>query len=210
MSNLLNFSQFINESLTESTMLVDKIINNLKDSIQENLAGGYVEIGENRSIKFETHWELETMKISKLGRVEPTINFKSVLVPKIKDNYSEDVARFYLLDLIGIDQIIEGFTISSSIEMDEIEGAEGFEFTESSNDNYFSIEDMNLTDAFSSNDTELAGEELAAWIDKTVDEYAYRLNEQVLHDLEMYMREKEEADDYEEDNTSEKKETWVE
>lgn len=212
MKQVLNFSQFINESSKESS--ITRVINDIASRMTPDR--GYVNVGKNNSIVYSDSWELDTMKISNLGRVEPVVNYSVVFVPKFAKG-GEDIESLRKMGLANASQLIKGFTISSSVETNPIDGAGSFVYSDKSEPTYYSLtKDLpEVAAAFANDDMSSAADLLLTWCTELADEYGHELYNDVAEALEDYMhiqsQEEEdddyedEDDDYEDDDVSEKK-----
>ena len=86
------FTQFINENSQASQHY--ELMAALANAM--NVAGQYANASVNQadnSIRLSSNWELDTMKISGLGRVEPTAYYVANLVPKFNKADSTNLSR---------------------------------------------------------------------------------------------------------------------
>jgi len=193
------FSQFINENSQDSQHY--ELMASLANAM--NTAGRYANASVNQadnSIRLSSNWELDTMKISDLGRVEPTAYYVANLVPKFNKEASTNLSRLIQLGLGNVSDLLEGFTITTALSVDVYE-VEGYEFKDGPDTNEYTLEELDIQGFFDTGDISGAGEALVEWWDETANEYGYMLYTRVAEDLESYIasRQPDEEDDELED-----------
>ena len=194
------FTQFINENSQTSQHY--ELMAALANAI--NVAGQYANASVNQadnSIQLSSNWELDTMKISNLGRVEPTAYYVANLVPKFNKEASTNLNRLIQLGLGRVSDLLEGFTITTALSVDVYE-VEGYEFKDGPDTNEYTLEELDIQQFFDIDDISGAGEALVEWWDETANEYGYMLYTRVAEDLESYIASRqpdEEEDEWEEE-----------
>jgi len=195
------FTQFINENSQASQHY--ELMAALANAM--NVAGQYANASVNQadnSIRLSSNWELDTMKISGLGRVEPTAYYVANLVPKFNKEDSTNLGRLIQLGLGNVSDLLEGFTITTALSVDVYE-VEDYEFKDGPDTNEYTLEELDIQGLFDTGDIGEAGEALIEWWDETANEYGYMLYTRVAEDLESYMASRqpdEEDDDSEEED----------
>ena len=200
------FSQFINEN-SQPSHYTD-VISKFADGMRRAGYHADISVEPNGLIKIDSNWELDTMKISGLGRVEPSSYFTMVLQPNFTKQAPEKLTRLIQLGLGSAASLLEGFTITTSLLV-EVYEVEGYEYAEGPDTDSHSLKDLGIDHYFENGDIEGAGESFMEWWDEAGNEYAYMLYTSVAEDLEEYVAthqsdedddEEEEEEDDEDDN----------
>jgi hypothetical protein len=200
------FTQFINENVQPSQY--SEIVQKLADSMSRAAYNGNVSVNPDNSIQIESNWELDTMKISELGRIEPNAYFSTTIRPKFNKDAPAKLSRLIQLGLGSVASLIEGFVITTALSVEAYE-VEGYEFKEGPDTNDYSLEDLEVAQFFANDDIDGAAESLIEWWNECANEYGYMLYTRVAEDLEEYIAshqpeeeegewEEEEGDDSEE------------
>ena len=197
------FSQFINESSDSS--LLTKLFTELVEAIEEQAYGAkYVSLNPDLSIEIKSEWELDTMKISGLGRVEPIAHYRTKIIPDLEKADSDQLNRLIQLGLSSRAAMIKGFTIVTSLDV-QVEEVYDFEFTEGPDETYYSIDELEDNDGtpiasyLEADDVEGAAGAIVAEWDETANGYGYMLYTRVAEDLEQFIAERNSEEEDEED-----------
>jgi hypothetical protein len=178
------FTQFINENVQPSQY--SEIVQKLADSMSRAAYTGNVSVNPDNSIQIESNWELDTMKISGLGRIEPNAYFSTTIRPKFNKDAPPKLSRLIQLGLGSVASLIEGFVITTALSVEAYQ-VEGYEFKEGPNTNEYSLDDLEVADFFNNDDIDGAAESLIEWWNECANEYGYMLYTRVAEDLEEYI-----------------------
>ena len=192
------FSQFINEN-SQSSQYAD-VISKFMNGMRRSGWNADISVEPNGSIKIDSTWEIDTMKISGLGRVEPSAYFTMVLQPNFTKQAPEKLTRLIQLGLGTAASLLEGFTITTSLLV-EVYEVEGYEYAEGPDTDSHSLKDLGIDHYFENGDIEGAGESFMEWWNEAGNEYGYMLYTSVAEDLEEYVatHQSDEDDDEEEE-----------
>lgn len=209
------FSQFINES-SDNSSLTD-FFKELVEAIKEQAYGAeWVELKSDLSIEIKSNWELDTMKISGLGRVDPTAYYTTKVIPDLERADSDQLTRLIQLGLSSRAAMIKGFTIITELDV-HVEEVYDFEYTEGPDENYYSIDELQdnngtpIASYLEADDANGAAGAIVAEWDEVANQYGYMLYNSVAEKLEQFMadryHEDEEGDEDLEDEGDESEET---
>ena len=201
------FSQFINES-SDNSSLTD-FFKELVEEIKERAYNANsVVLNQDLSIEIKSNWELDTMKISGLGRVDPTAYYTTKVIPDLERADSNQLTRLIQLGLSSRAAMIKGFTIITELDV-HVEEVYDFEYTEGPDENYYSIDELQDNDGtpiasyLEADDAKGAASAIVAEWDEVANQYGYMLYTSVAEKLEKFMderyREEDEGDEELED-----------